>query len=142
LVSRSDFDKTSGAFGVAGSAAATVSVSLETAAAPPPAEESARADLSDLLGHMCYLAIYAILQPVRVGLLLREAGTGVVATVLGAAPKAREGTRMDIRFWGTRGSLAKPGRATLRHGGNTSCVEVRGDDGTLIVLDCAPVPTD
>ena len=43
---------------------------------------------------------------------------------------------MDIRFWGTRGSLAKPGRITLRHGGNTSCVEVRGDDGTLIVLDC------
>jgi len=43
---------------------------------------------------------------------------------------------MDIRFWGTRGSLAKPGQNTLRHGGNTSCVEVRGDDGTLIVLDC------
>ena len=34
---------------------------------------------------------------------------------------------MDIRFWGTRGSLAKPGRNTLRHGGNTSCVEVHGD---------------
>jgi len=32
--------------------------------------------------------------------------------------------------------LAKPGPITLRHGGNTSCVEVRGDDGTLIVLDC------
>src|SRR5215204_6474547 len=43
---------------------------------------------------------------------------------------------MEIRFWGTRGSLAKPGRMTLRYGGNTSCVEVRGDDGTLIVLDC------
>ena len=43
---------------------------------------------------------------------------------------------MDVRFWGTRGSLAKPGRITLRHGGNTSCVEVRGDDGALIVLDC------
>ena len=41
---------------------------------------------------------------------------------------------MDIRVWGTRGSLAKPGRITLRHGGNTSCVEVRGDDGTLIVV--------
>jgi CheY-like chemotaxis protein len=43
---------------------------------------------------------------------------------------------MDVRFWGTRGSLAKPGPATVRYGGNTSCVEVRGDDGTLIVLDC------
>ena len=47
---------------------------------------------------------------------------------------------MDIRFWGTRGSLAKPGQNTLRHGGNTSCVEVRGDDGTLIVLDCGTAP--
>ncbi len=43
---------------------------------------------------------------------------------------------MDVRFWGTRGSLAKPGPTTLRYGGNTSCVEVRGVDGTLIVLDC------
>ena len=43
---------------------------------------------------------------------------------------------MDVRFWGTRGSIAKPGPATVRYGGNTSCVEVRGDDGTLIVLDC------
>src|SRR5262245_57225813 len=43
---------------------------------------------------------------------------------------------MDVRFWGTRGSLAKPGRTTLRYGGNTSCVEVRASDGTLIVVDC------
>jgi CheY-like chemotaxis protein len=43
---------------------------------------------------------------------------------------------MRIRFWGTRGSLAKPGPTTVRYGGNTSCVEVRTSDGTLIVLDC------
>ncbi|HEU5318762.1 MAG TPA: response regulator [Chloroflexota bacterium] len=43
---------------------------------------------------------------------------------------------MRVRFWGTRGSLAKPGPTTLRYGGNTACVEVRADDGTLIVLDC------
>ena len=43
---------------------------------------------------------------------------------------------MRIRFWGTRGSLPKPGPTTLRYGGNTSCVEVRTDDGTLIVFDC------
>src|SRR5919197_473302 len=43
---------------------------------------------------------------------------------------------MRIRFWGTRGSLAKPGPSTIRYGGNTSCVEVRAADGTLIVLDC------
>ena len=43
---------------------------------------------------------------------------------------------MRIRFWGTRGSLAKPGPSTVRYGGNTSCVEVRAEDGTLIILDC------
>jgi len=43
---------------------------------------------------------------------------------------------MRVRFWGTRGSIATPGPSTLRYGGNTSCVEVRTDDGTLIVLDC------
>ena len=42
---------------------------------------------------------------------------------------------MRIRFWGTRGSIPKPGPATVRYGGNTSCVEVRAE-GTLIVLDC------
>jgi phosphoribosyl 1,2-cyclic phosphodiesterase len=36
---------------------------------------------------------------------------------------------------GCRGSLATPGRQTLRRGGNTSCVEVRLADGTLLILD-------
>ncbi|MEN8184419.1 MAG: MBL fold metallo-hydrolase, partial [Myxococcota bacterium] len=43
---------------------------------------------------------------------------------------------MRIRFWGTRGSVPRPGPTTLRYGGNTSCVEVRAADGTLVVLDC------
>ncbi|MEN8182871.1 MAG: response regulator [Myxococcota bacterium] len=43
---------------------------------------------------------------------------------------------MQVRFWGTRGSIARPGPETLRYGGNTACVEVRADDGTLVVLDC------
>ena len=43
---------------------------------------------------------------------------------------------MDVCFWGTRGSLAKPGPSTIRYGGNTSCVEVRTDDDTLLILDC------
>ena len=39
-------------------------------------------------------------------------------------------------MWGTRGSIATPGPSTLRYGGNTSCVELRTDDGTIAVLDC------
>src|SRR5450631_1959490 len=40
-----------------------------------------------------------------------------------------------IQFWGTRGSLATPGRDTLRYGGNTSCVQITGDEGGVLVLD-------
>jgi phosphoribosyl 1,2-cyclic phosphodiesterase/CheY-like chemotaxis protein len=43
---------------------------------------------------------------------------------------------MEIRFWGTRGSLATPGMQTVRYGGNTSCVELRTASGTLIMFDC------
>ncbi len=43
---------------------------------------------------------------------------------------------MKVRFWGTRGSIAKPGPSTVRFGGNTSCVEVRSASGTMIILDC------
>jgi len=43
---------------------------------------------------------------------------------------------MRIRFWGTRGSLPKPGPTTLRYGGNTSCVEVRTPEGVCLVFDC------
>ena len=42
---------------------------------------------------------------------------------------------MKVTLWGTRGSMASPGTETIRYGGNTSCVEVRGADGTLLVLD-------
>jgi phosphoribosyl 1,2-cyclic phosphodiesterase/CheY-like chemotaxis protein len=42
---------------------------------------------------------------------------------------------MLVRFWGTRGSIATPGQATLRYGGNTSCVEITSDAGDIILID-------
>lgn len=42
---------------------------------------------------------------------------------------------MRVTLWGTRGSLPSAGPETVRYGGNTSCVEVRGGDGTCLVLD-------
>jgi phosphoribosyl 1,2-cyclic phosphodiesterase len=42
---------------------------------------------------------------------------------------------MKIRFWGVRGSIPSPGPKTVRYGGNTTCIEVRSDDGELIILD-------
>ncbi len=42
---------------------------------------------------------------------------------------------MRVTLWGTRGSLAAPGPETARYGGNTSCVQIEGDDGRQLVLD-------
>jgi ribonuclease BN (tRNA processing enzyme) len=43
---------------------------------------------------------------------------------------------MNVRVWGTRGSVPAPRPSTQHYGGNTSCVEVRGGEpGTLVVLD-------
>ncbi len=42
---------------------------------------------------------------------------------------------MNIRFWGTRGSIPAPGPYTIRYGGNTTSVEVLLKDDTLIVID-------
>lgn len=43
---------------------------------------------------------------------------------------------MDVTFWGVRGSIPSPGPATVRYGGNTSCVSVRLADGEIIMIDC------
>jgi phosphoribosyl 1,2-cyclic phosphodiesterase len=43
---------------------------------------------------------------------------------------------MQVQFWGTRGSIPKPGPATIRYGGNTLCVEVRTARGTRVIIDC------
>ena len=42
---------------------------------------------------------------------------------------------MKVKFWGVRGSIATPGKSTVYYGGNTSCTELRLDDGNLIILD-------
>ncbi|MDK9700567.1 MAG: MBL fold metallo-hydrolase [bacterium] len=40
-----------------------------------------------------------------------------------------------MTFWGTRGSLPSPGPATVRYGGNTTCVEVFLSSGETVVID-------
>jgi phosphoribosyl 1,2-cyclic phosphodiesterase len=42
---------------------------------------------------------------------------------------------MRVTFYGVRGSIATPGQSTVRYGGNTVCVDVRLQDGTVVVLD-------
>jgi phosphoribosyl 1,2-cyclic phosphodiesterase len=42
---------------------------------------------------------------------------------------------MEIKFWGTRGSIPAPGAQTLEFGGNTTCVEVILANGHRVVID-------
>ncbi|VAW85477.1 hypothetical protein MNBD_GAMMA16-1917 [hydrothermal vent metagenome] len=42
---------------------------------------------------------------------------------------------MNFTFRGVRGSIASPGPKTMKYGGNTTCIEVRGDDNEIIILD-------
>jgi pyridoxal kinase len=42
---------------------------------------------------------------------------------------------MRATIWGCRGTLASPGPETVRYGGQTSCIVVESDDGSLLILD-------
>lgn len=42
---------------------------------------------------------------------------------------------MKIRFWGVRGNVAMPGAYTIKYGGNTSCIEIRGNENELLIID-------
>ncbi|MDD5627907.1 MAG: MBL fold metallo-hydrolase [Elusimicrobia bacterium] len=42
---------------------------------------------------------------------------------------------MQIKLWGCRGSIASPGPATLRYGGNTTCLEMRTKKGRIVIVD-------
>lgn len=40
---------------------------------------------------------------------------------------------MKVKVWGCRGSIPSPGQSTMRYGGNTTCLELRQEGGTVIV---------
>ncbi len=42
---------------------------------------------------------------------------------------------MKIRIWGCRGSITTPGPATVRYGGNSTCLEIRATTGQIIIVD-------
>src|SRR5215472_18951490 len=43
---------------------------------------------------------------------------------------------VQVQFWGTRGSIPKPGPTTIHYGGNTLCHEIRTAHGTVVIIDC------
>lgn len=42
---------------------------------------------------------------------------------------------MKIKFWGTRGSIAVPGKDTTIYGGNTTCLELTLRSGRKVIID-------
>ncbi|MDR2144379.1 MAG: MBL fold metallo-hydrolase [Treponema sp.] len=40
---------------------------------------------------------------------------------------------LSVNFWGVRGSIPCPGRATVEYGGNTACLEIRAGERLVIV---------
>ena len=45
----------------------------------------------------------------------------------------RDRRGLTVHFWGTRGSLPRPGAEFARYGGNTSCVEIRLGDRLFLI---------
>ncbi len=43
--------------------------------------------------------------------------------------------KMDLTFWGVRGTLPVPGEKSLRYGGNTSCVTIEFSRGDFLIFD-------
>lgn len=43
--------------------------------------------------------------------------------------------RMEVAFWGVRGTLPVPGEKSLRYGGNTSCVSLEFARGQFLIFD-------
>ncbi len=43
--------------------------------------------------------------------------------------------RVEMTFWGIRGTLPVPGQETIRYGGNTSCVSLEFPKGGLFIFD-------
>jgi phosphoribosyl 1,2-cyclic phosphodiesterase len=46
-----------------------------------------------------------------------------------------DGSRLQLKFWGVRGSSPTPLFENLEHGGNTSCLEIRPAGGEVLIFD-------
>ena len=55
-------------------------------------------------------------------------------TFLDQVRKAVE-DKIALTFWGVRGTLPRPGRDSVRYGGNTNCVTLEFPKGPLFILD-------
>ncbi len=57
-----------------------------------------------------------------------------LSSIDGTPDPVRPPEGLHVRCWGTRGSIPAPGPHTVRHGGNTTCLEV-SDGTTRLIFD-------
>lgn len=53
----------------------------------------------------------------------------------GGEPATGDEFRLQVQFWGVRGSVATPQRENLGFGGNTTCIEVRLPNNEVVIID-------
>ena len=76
-------------------------------------------------------------KPVQLEPLLRLLSQLVAATAASPSPAPADSAppaSVRLKFWGVRGSIPTPGAATVKYGGNTSCVELRAGS-QIVILD-------
>src|SRR5258708_37293857 len=79
------------------------------------------------------------MPPMPLAPMTRMRGVGFIpagcTAFWGNSPKGLEFRKpMQITFWGVRGSYPVPGAATVRYGGQTSCVEARTALGEGVIV--------
>ena len=42
---------------------------------------------------------------------------------------------MQIKCWGSRGSIPVSGKSVIKYGGDTTCVEIRSKNNDIIIID-------
>lgn len=59
----------------------------------------------------------------------------VQAATLAAQVERIVEDKMNLTYWGVRGTLPAPGPQSVRYGGNTSCVTIEYSDARLLIFD-------
>ncbi len=91
---------------------------------------------SDFLGKRLYLCSEKVLHVNHVVENEKNKSSGCLCiSSSGSAKLSGWKSSVKLTFYGVRGSIATPGKETVKYGGNTSCVLVEPDDDVVLIFD-------